>query len=199
MDKFNTVLLKLMKYLSAVVVVATVFDLLGFNTEKPEIKAWDYFFQTAGVITVLWCFIVVYFFFSIAFNQKIRNTVVRKLAGIKEHDERETYLTGVISKKTFISMTGVLFLFLSSLNINIYKASEEEIKNGKHGYIAIGLRLSLLAPQNAEKQNADISKKYYIKYNGLPLTANGIVLIVLALQIGSFYYFSKKENSSIEG
>lgn len=196
MDKFNSIVFNLLKYLSPIVALASVLDWLGFNDAKPGERLSYYFFEIAGWMTILWCAVVIYTFFAIAFNEKVKNSVVRKLAGIKEHDERETYLTGLISKKTFISITGglVLLLFLSALKINIYKASEAEIKNGKHGTISIGMGLSLLAPQNIEHKNDEINRSFFFKYNGLPLSTDGTLLLIIILQMGTFYYFSKKEN-----
>lgn len=200
MDKFNSVVFKLMKILSLMVLIGIGLDMMGYNTQNPESKAWDFFFKTAGVITMLWCISVVYLFFLIAFNEKVKNTVVRKLAGIRENDERETHLTGVISKKTFISMTGVLvlLLFLSSLKVNVYVASEEEVKQGKHGHLAIGMGLTLIAPEKNQNQSDELKRNYFFEYNGLPLTADGTLLFVIILQIGAFYYFSKNENTEIE-
>lgn len=200
MDKFNSLIFKLLKYLSLIVAIALSLDWLGFNDAKPGERLSSYFFEFAGWMTVLWCATVIYTFFAIAFNEKVKNLVVRKLAGIKENDERETHLTGIISKKTFISITGglVLLLFLSSLKINIYKASAAEIKNGKHGMLGISMGLSLLAPQNIEYKNDEVNRSYFFKYNGLPLSTDGTLLLIIILQMGTFYYFSRKENIRAE-
>jgi hypothetical protein len=194
MEKFNKVVIKLLKYFSPIFVVAVILAMNGYSGD-------NLFYDLIGSITVLWCSLAFYLFFAIAFNEKLKNAFVRRLAGIRENDEREFQITGVICKKTFISMTGilVLLLFLSALQVNVYKNDEAKTDDGKHGAIQIGMGMSILTSEKDKPQTSEESCRHYIiKYRGLPLTADGVLLVVMLLQLGLFYYFSKRENNLID-
>ena len=99
MERFNRISLKFIIYFSPVVVIAMILDLLGFNSGKPEQTPNYYFFEVVGWTTMIWCALLVYLFFAIGFNEKLKNTVVRKLARINENDEREVRKVAVIGTR----------------------------------------------------------------------------------------------------
>lgn len=142
-----------------------------------------------------WCLAVVYLFFSIALNERLKNSFVRWLAGIRENDERETYLTGVVSKKTFITVTGalVLLLFLSALQVSIYRFPEEKRTPGNNGQIAIGMGFPLLADSKAQPAPNEQDRVYIVNYKGIPLSAGATLLLITVLQVSAFYYYSRRE------
>jgi uncharacterized membrane protein (DUF373 family) len=186
MNKFNKHLITFLKYFSPVVAVAIFLSMRGFNGN-------NFFYQFFGLGTILWTVLLFYFFFAVAFSENLKNTFVRRLAGIKENDEREFQLTGIVSKKTFIATTAflILLLFLSVIRVNIYRDSEAEVKSGKHGTIQIGMGMTILN-EKTEPAKEEIGRRYIIKYNGFPLSADGTLLLVMLLQLGTFYYFSRQ-------
>lgn len=197
MEKFNKFCIKYIKYISPIAVIAIILTVMSipFNSDDPSKgPVLNFLIDIFGWIVVVWCALFAYLFFAIAFNEKLRNSFVRKLAGIKENDERESHITGIVSKKTFIASTGilVLLLFLSALQINIYRTPGPD--DGKHGTIALGMRMTFVKQEQSPTTKEESERMYIVKYNGLPLTADGTLLLVMILQIGSFYYFSKKES-----
>lgn len=195
-SRIHKTILNFIKYFAPVVVIALIMNWLGLSSGKPELSVSYIFFEVVGWVTMIWCALIVYVFFLIAFNKEMKNKCVRTLAGIKENDERETYITGVASKKTFISITGILIMlvFLSSLQISVYQVPESEAKNGKRGTVAIGMGLKIIDDSKVTI-NGDENRTYFVNYKGLHLAKDGLLILVLALQVGSFYYFSKKESA----
>jgi hypothetical protein len=58
--------------------------------------------------------------------------------------------------------------------------------------------MSVIKQEQVPPTEQEAQRMYIIKYNGLPLTADGTLLLVMILQIGFFYYFSKKEAFLLE-
>ncbi len=191
MKNFNQLTGAYLKWISPVAIIAAVLSMMGYSGNT----IW---YDLLGWATILWIAVLIYTVFAVAFNPTLRDSFVRKLSGIKENDERETQITGQISKKTFIFMMGTLtlLLFLSVVRIDIYKGAEPSL-NGKNGAISFGMGLRFIesAPQ-AEASSTDAGRNYIVKYSGLPLTSDGTLVIVMLLQLGAFYFFSRKENQA---
>lgn len=196
MEKFNQHLIKFVKYYSPIVIVAITMTIFGFSSESNDKSLTSYLFNIAGWIGMAWCLAVVYLFFSIALNENLKNSFVRWLAGIRENDERETYLTGVASKKTFITVTSilVLLLFLSMLQVSIYRPKEEKQTSDSNGQIAIGMGLPLLSNTKTLPASNEQNRAYIVNYQGIPLTSGATLLLIIVLQLGAFYYYSRREN-----
>ena len=193
MEKFNHYVIQFLKYASPIVVFTVVSELLGYKYD-------GFIGEVTGWTMIVWCASLIYIFFAIAFSEPLKNKLVRRLAGIKENDEREVQITGNVSKKVFISMMGVfiLLLFLSALRVHVYRGTEAEFGEGKKGAIKLGMGMSVVKPKIADVDPEDANRTYMIKYDGLPLSADGVLLLVIALQLGGFYYFSRKENRLME-
>ncbi|KHD88712.1 MAG: hypothetical protein OM95_07900 [Bdellovibrio sp. ArHS] len=93
MEKINRYIINFLKYGFPIVLIAVALDRWGYNSNREKVLS-DFVFDLVGWMTVAWFVAVVYLFFAIAFNEKLKNSFVRRLAGIKENDERESYLTG---------------------------------------------------------------------------------------------------------
>lgn len=202
-DQWNDWVMKFLKYYSPVMAIAAWASYKGYNTDFLQLSWLSLIFDTLGWICVLWCVLLFYFFALIAFDDRLKNLIVRRIAGIHENDEREVQLTGEISKKTFISMTGILILllFLSALKITIYKYPPEAAAQGKHGAILVGLGMSLIKGSETNQVDDagtqktpqdDPEKIYLVDSKGLPLTGDGALLLVLVLQLGLFSFFSRR-------
>ena len=197
MKRLDNYILKYFIYFSPFMIIPTIAlemnsKIKGYITgEGPLFTAW-------AVLGILWCVSFMYVMFSLVFNEKLKNIFIRKLARIRENDEREAQITGTISKKTFISSIAVLllFIFLSVVNVHLYRASKEEVPKGNRGVLFIGADLKFFEPTPNEKKNEPAGRNYYVNYNGLPLSSDGTLILVLCIQMGLFYYFSRKEFES---
>lgn len=187
MEKFNHYVIQFLKYSFPLVLIAVCGSFFG-------LKEGNIIYDITGWTTIIWTMTLIYLFIAIAFVPSLRNKVVRKLAGIKENDEREIQITGQISKNVFITMIGacLLLLFLSALRFSVYKASEAEVGPGKTGNVQIGFNTSVV-PTKSEVSPHEASRSYIVQYSGLPLSIEGVLLLVILLQLGSFYYFSRKQ------
>ncbi|GIL17198.1 MAG: hypothetical protein BroJett040_09490 [Oligoflexia bacterium] len=198
LDKIHDKIIQITIYMFPVALAAIALDYLGYNDRSDGKTIMHYLFDICGWGIVIWTTAVIYLFFAIAINKNLKNKVVRKLAGISENDEREAQITGVASKKTFITATGamILLVFLSALNIVVYKYPQSLRTEGKNGAILIGMSLKLVEDKPMETtQAAEDGKIYIINYKGLPLTGAGMLILIFIIQIGGFYYFSKKESA----
>lgn len=192
-NKFDQWLLFFLKWTSPIAITAAVLSVLGISKNS-------LLMDILGITTILWIIVVIYQVFTIGLSDNKRNQFVRWLAGIKENDERESLIAGVVSKKTFIFMTGILtlLLFLSMLRISIYQTNEIMPNGKKNGEISLGFASQFVQTELEQKTVQEGPQKIHIvRYNGLPLTADGVLIIVMLLQIGAFYTFSRRENKVI--
>lgn len=90
-------------------------------------------------------------------------------------------------------MTGIvlLLLFLSVIRIDIYH-NKDLIAQGKNGgMIELGMGIGFIESSDTNKTD-ESNRDYIVKYHGLPLTSDGTLILVLVLQLGAFYFFSRK-------
>lgn len=192
MKNFNNWILLYLKWTSPVAALAATLSALGKSGNT-------LFYDVIGWTTILWIVSLIYIVFVTALTPQLRNTFVRKLSGIKENDERETQITGLVSKKTFIFMTGILtlLLFLSVIRINIYQSTELASDGKKHGEINFGMGLRFVESGiTTAETTSESNRNYLVKYSGLPLTSDGTLIVVMLLQLGAFYFFSRKSDAA---
>lgn len=186
MKTFNKYVLLYLKWASPIALVAAILSGLGYSGN-------NLFYHTIGITTVIWIVCLIYMVLVTSLSPKLRETFVRWLSGIKENDERESQITGVVSKNTFIFMTGILILllFLSVIRIDIYR-NKDLIAQGKEGgMISFGMGMRFIESSDT-KTTDETNRDYILKYHGLPLTSDGVLVVVLALQLGAFYNSSRK-------
>lgn len=161
----------------------------SFQNEKEILELNNTFIYVVREITswyfILWFIGLLYFMFALTFSPKMRNMLLIKLTRIKERDEREVLITGEISKKTFLATLWILIilLFVSILNIDIGKIPKDQVVNGKEHRISIGLHFKLI--ENRSETDSIFS------VNGLPLSNQGLIFLLLLWQIGCYRYLSR--------
>jgi uncharacterized membrane protein len=188
MEKTNSFILRFLKWTSPIAIIAATLYALSKSGDS-------LFYNFIGIITILWILGFTYIIFGIAFQTQLRNQFIRWITGIKESDEREVYISGQASKNTFILTIAItlLMFFLSVLRVEVSQNKDTSIDGKKNGVIYLGMGLQFL--KEAESTSSiDAQKKYYINYNGSPLAADGTLITLLVLQLGSFYYFSRRES-----
>ena len=78
---------------------------------------------------------------SMFFSQALRNSVLAKLSGIKERDEREAQIVGKALKSSYLTSMTILLLLLSVsfVRIEIGRVSNDILEPGElRGYIQFG-------------------------------------------------------------
>ena len=195
MKKINQFVFQYLKWVSPVAAIAAVLSVIHKS-------ATGWVIDFLGVMTILWILFLVYIVVAMVFQIDLRHQFVRKIAGLKESDEREVFITGQASKNTFIltSALVVLFLFLSVIRIEVSKNAQVDVNGKSTGVVNLGLALQFidqkktLSQATPEVDRSSNGKIYYINYQGFPLAADGTLILILLSQLGSFYYFSRKEN-----
>lgn len=189
MNTLNKFVISYLKWASPIAFIAAALSGLGQSGAT-------IFYDLIGIVTIIWVILLMYIVFALAFQDQIRNRFVRWVAGIKENDERESQIAGLASKKTFIFMTGIIILliFLSIIRIDIYQNKSMNAEGKKNGEVRLGMDIKFLQSQNEDKSKEEIEnqKTYFIHYKEFPLAVDGVLILVGLLQIGAFYYFSRK-------
>ena len=176
MKKFNKYVLLYLKWISPIALLAAVLSTMKYS-------GGNLFYDITGFATILWIVLLIYIVFVTSLSPARRDSFVRWLSGIKENDERESQITGLVSKKTFIFMTGIvlLLLFLSVIRIDIYHNKDLIAQGKESGMIELGAGLGFIESSDANKID-QTNRDYIVKYHGLPLTSDGTLILVLALQ-----------------
>lgn len=180
-----------LKWISPFAIIAAVLSAMGKSSNS-------LIYDILGVGTIIWILFLVYLVFALTLQEPLRNSFVRWIAGIKENDERETYIAGQTSKKTFIFMTAfiVLLIFLSIIRIEIYQNKTPDLNGKKNGEVRLGMAIKFIEGQSDDKtpETIDLERNYFVHYKGFPLAVDGTLILVGLFQIFTFYYFSRKES-----
>jgi len=191
MNKFNNFIIAYLKWISPLAIIVAVLSAMGKSSNS-------LIYDILGISTIIWILFLVYLVFALTLQEQLRNSFVRWIAGIKENDERETFIAGQTSKKTFIFMTAfiVLLIFLSIIRIEIYQNKIPDLNGKNNGEIRLGMAIKFIDGQTDDKwsDNKDADRNYFIHYKGFPLAVDGTLILVGLFQIFTFYYFSRKEN-----
>lgn len=140
---------------------------------------------------ILWFVTLIIFLVMIIFLTSTREQVMRRLANIQERDEREIFITGQASRKTFISTLGILIvlLFLSIFNFNIRKLPADEIVDGRAKRLSITLNFKALDESKIERNS---NGEILLESKEIPLSKSSILLSLILWQIVSFRMSSRK-------
>lgn len=126
---------KIIKYVQNYLMYGLAFPLFGFAIEmvppnESSIKIMSMIpnivWHVIGFGFISWFVLLFVFLMGIVAFPKVRERTLRRLANLKERDEREQYITGQASRSAYMSTLGLMLflLFLSTFNINVYKIQE---------------------------------------------------------------------------
>lgn len=142
---------------------------------------------------MLWFSVLFLSLILLVFLPEAREKTLKRLANLKERDEREQFITGQASRAAYISSLSlmILLLFLSVFSLNIYRVPEKEAIHGKTGTVAIGFGFSLL-----DKPHVEMSpeRKVIFESKEIPLSKAAIILILILWQLAIFNFTARKEN-----
>jgi hypothetical protein len=147
-----------------------------------EILAWNLIF---------WFFCLVVFLLLMLFVPSTRDMVTRRIANVKERDEREIYITGQASKKTFLSTLSVLIflLFISIFTFNITKIPPNEVVDGHERRMSITFNFKLMDDPKIERNE---SGQVLFESKDLPLSKSSILLLLIVWQVAMFALSARK-------
>ncbi|MCE3014145.1 MAG: hypothetical protein LW878_13880 [Proteobacteria bacterium] len=192
MEKLNLWIQKYLVWVFPNVVATTVWDYFQSDT---EIRAMNSFLLTAlwevmswGLI--IWFLCLFIFMVLLVFRKDTQELTIKRLAGIKERDEREEIITGHAARRSFVSTTSFLIFlfFLSSMQVNIARNPDQAV-DGKKSSLTLGLKFS---PTDEPKTVSEDGKVIY-EHRDIPLSKSAILLLVLVWQVASFRFRVRRE------
>lgn len=146
-----------------------------------------------SIYFLVWFFFLIYFLIVLVFSRQFRENILIKFSGIKERDERETYINGKACKSTFFSTIAILLLllFLTVVNIQVIHLSPENAIDNKRRQISISLSLKFFNFDSKQKKDKNGT---ILSIHKLPLTTEATIILIILWQILSYHYFSRKNN-----
>lgn len=141
---------------------------------------------------ILWFAVLILFLVSLVAIPSIREKTLKRLANIKERDEREQYITGKAARSTYISMLSLMLflLFFSIFSVNLSRLPENQAPPHHRLNLSIGLGFSLLNKSETEKIPGE---KLIFGTKNISLSNSTIILILLCWQLLTFNIAARRE------
>lgn len=141
---------------------------------------------------MLWFSVLIVFLILLVIIPNARELTLRRLANIKERDEREEYITGKASRVTYISMLSILILlfFSSIFSVNVKKLSDNQTFHGKRWIASISLGFHLF---DDRKRKSTEEGLILFDSKNMSLSKSSILLILIGWQLIMFNCVARKE------
>jgi hypothetical protein len=157
------------------------------NGSTLKILAW----QILSYQAILWFASLIFFVVLVTFFKTAKEQITRQLAGIKERDERESYIVGKAALNSMVSTisVGILILFITMFSLSIKNLRPEDRYEDKKKNFSLALAYKVF-----DEQSSEISPTGEIIFQrkDLPLSKSSIVLILLIWQVGAFRFYARR-------
>lgn len=189
MKRFDTVVLKVFLYGLPVGVLLAVF---GYCYSQGLLDRNNSFVglvnALSGLFIAAWMVISLYLCFRLMVSEALRDQVISRITFMRERDEREAILTGRATRTTFlITLAMLIFLFfLSCIQVSVYRVPPAQAVDGKTGMINLGIGFYLLEQDGKIRSSDVLQRDNLFVYKGLPISSEALLLLLIALQIGSY-------------
>jgi len=175
-------------------VVATMIwsSFLSFGRPENPTPALSMLWELLSGNLMLWFVLLIVYLAFIVFYAPSRESVLKKIANIKERDEREAYITGKASRATFISTLSVLILllFASTFQVTISKLPAQEVYEGNTKMLSLGFDMSLWDTETTQKKD---SNEVIFETKKLPLSKSSLILLLIVWQVAAYNWNVRKE------
>lgn len=194
MNKFNRIIQNYLIYALPFVLIEMVWS--SFQSDRQITSDSSFLIRALWEVfswnLMLWFAILIFFFCSLVFASNVREQTLKRIANIKDRDEREEYITGRASKSSYISTLSVLILllFLSIFNLEVRRLPEDQAIGGKTKTLSIGLNFKIFDEAKKEVTNGG---DVLFESNDIPFSKTGIILLILIWQIVSFHLRARRE------
>lgn len=141
---------------------------------------------------MLWFLVLIMFLIILVVVPSIREKTLRRLANLKERDEREQYITGKASRTAYIATLSLMlfFLFFSVFTVNISRIPKDTAIDGHHLSVGIGLHFNLLDQSDIKK---DANANLLFDSRNISLSNSAIIFILIGWQLLVFNVSARKE------
>ena len=189
---------KLIRFIQNYLIIALPFVIacMIWSTVSPE----EQFLAEASALTKIvwevlsinlmcWFAVLVLFLTLSVLAPSIREKTLRRLANLKERDEREQYITGQASRAAYISTLSLtlFFLFFSIFSLKISSLPNEQTSDGHQPTtVNISFHFSLLNRTEIENRNTvatPIAEKVLFDSENWSFSTPAILLILLCWQL----------------
>lgn len=139
-----------------------------------------------------WFAVLILFLLVVVLVPGVRDKTLKRLANLKERDEREQFITGNAARTAYISTLSltIFLLFLSIFSFKIYRVSEEEAINGKAGMASIELGFELL--DNSPSENNIIFES-----KNIALSKSALILGLIIWQLVAFSVSARRTSKGV--
>lgn len=170
-----------------VIVAAAIFaSSVDPNTLALRSPAAQLSYNLAGLIFAIWIFFALYLCLRLLVSGEFRARTLTRLSLYRESDEREVHLSGRATRSVFLVSLAVLIalLCLSSVRVAVRALPPERAAAGRHNEVALRLAFDIT---DTEAGEAPLSaSRDYFTLHGVPLSKQGIILLLIVLQIGGY-------------
>ncbi len=194
MNRFDKIIYNVIKFgLLPVIIVVTWAALTNpsilDNPSGPLKTLWTILDCTL----LLWIFSLFYLVVKMVLTKSLRDAILIKFAGMKERDERESYISGEAAKFSVLSTMAVmvLLLFFSLLMFYVKVENKNSGLNKHLGTLQVGFNFNPLKEESLASE-PPAGEVRTAKYSGIPLSDSIVIMILLIWQIGSYRFFIKK-------
>lgn len=152
-----------------------------------KILAW----QVLSYQAMLWFAALITFVLLVTFFRTAKEQITRQLAGIKERDERESYIVGKAALNSMMSTVsvGILILFITMFSLSIKNLRPEDRFEDKKKNFSLGLAYKVFDEQKSE---VSPTGEIIFQRKDIPLSKSSVVLILLIWQVGAFRFYARK-------
>lgn len=142
---------------------------------------------------MLWFGCLLVFLGCLLFASSAREKTLKRIANVRDQDEREELISGKASRRSYISTLSLLIflLFISVFSLEIKRVPSEQAMDGKTGVLNIGFNFDFFDRTQAPTEIA--GEQQYFAAKDIPLSKSGIILLILIWQVATFAWSARRE------
>lgn len=197
---------KIMRFIQNYLIIGLPFVVacMIWQTINPDInllnntsKITNILWTTLGINLMIWFLMLIVFLSLMVLVPAFREKTLKRLANIKDKDEREQFITGQAAKKSYISTLSmtIFLLFFSLFSLQVIWGPPA-VENEKHrGSVSISMGFSLLNKSSSGSISQDMEKAsdtVVFDSKNLSLSSAALIFILLIWQILAFNMSARK-------
>jgi len=197
--KEECVVSKFIRYLQTYLVISLPFVIacIAWEIIQPNHKLYENsniiiygLREILGLNIMAWFAVLIVFLTMLVIMPSVREKMLRRLANLKERDEREEFITGKAARAAYISTLSLMifFLFFSMFSFSIYR--NQEIP-GKH--YAVGISVGFSPLNQTLIENTTSKEPMLFNSKNYSLSTSSVLLILLGWQLLVFNIAARRE------
>ena len=143
--------------------------------------------------SMFWTMISLFLSISMLFSRSVRDSILLKVTGIKERDEREVQIAGKALKSSYLTtVTILLFLLVISLfHLEVGEKSADSVEAEQHRrYIALGINFKSFDSDGIVTQKEGYDSYFHINF--MPISGQALIILLLLWQTMSYRFIVRR-------